>query len=186
MGKSGGEAMIDTQTSTCNTISKTGQWPTAWTQSLVKTLQRKGNVQLYRTTEPLALSTILVRPFWSHLKQTPATSCRFWIWIIYNGSVSSKFMLNGTILILIYRIAGYFRVAKFSRFCKKKKTKKKTWIFFTDFNFRSRQCLRKLTPIKFLENRVVGLTAGSLKRAVIIINLLVGRFRSLIADTVGW
>ena len=48
----GGEAMIDILTTICNKIWKTGEWPTAWTQSLVITLPKKGNLQLcqnYRT-----------------------------------------------------------------------------------------------------------------------------------------
>ena len=48
----GGEAMIGILTSICNKICKTGEWPTTWTQSLVITLPKKGNLQLcqnYRT-----------------------------------------------------------------------------------------------------------------------------------------
>ena len=48
----GGEAMIDILTAICNKIWKTGDWPTTWTQSLVITLPKKGNLQLcqnYRT-----------------------------------------------------------------------------------------------------------------------------------------
>ena len=47
-----GEAMIDILTSVCNKIWKTGEWPTTWTQSLVITFPKKGNLQLcqnYRT-----------------------------------------------------------------------------------------------------------------------------------------
>ena len=50
--QAGGEAMIDILTSICNKIWKTGEWPTSWTQSLVITLPKKGNLQLcqnYRT-----------------------------------------------------------------------------------------------------------------------------------------
>ena len=50
--KAGGEAMIDILTAICNKIWKTGEWPTTWTQSLVITLPKKGNLQLcqnYRT-----------------------------------------------------------------------------------------------------------------------------------------
>ena len=50
--QAGGEAMIDTLTSICNNIWKTGEWPTTWTQSLDITLPKKGNLQLcqnYRT-----------------------------------------------------------------------------------------------------------------------------------------
>ena len=48
----GGEAMIDILTSICNKIRKIGEWPTKWTQTLVITLPKKGNLQLchnYRT-----------------------------------------------------------------------------------------------------------------------------------------
>ena len=44
--------MIDILTAICNKIWKTGEWPTTWTQSLVITLPKKGNLQLcqnYRT-----------------------------------------------------------------------------------------------------------------------------------------
>ena len=44
--------MIDILTAICNKIWKTGGWPTTWTQSLVITLPKKGNLQLcqnYRT-----------------------------------------------------------------------------------------------------------------------------------------
>ena len=50
--QAGGEAMIDILTTICNKIWKTGEWPTTWTQSLVITLPKKGNLQLcqnYRT-----------------------------------------------------------------------------------------------------------------------------------------
>ena len=46
------EAMLDILTSICNKIWKTGELPTTWTQSLVNTLPKKGNLQLcqkYRT-----------------------------------------------------------------------------------------------------------------------------------------
>ena len=47
-----GEAMIEILTSICNKIWKTGDWPSTWTQSLIITLSKKGNLQLcqnYRT-----------------------------------------------------------------------------------------------------------------------------------------
>ena len=52
-----GEAMIDILTTICNKIWKTGEWPTTWTQSLVITLPKKGNLQLcqnYRTISPIS------------------------------------------------------------------------------------------------------------------------------------
>ena len=48
----GGEAIIDILTAICNKNWKTGKWLTTWTQSLVITLPKKGNLQLcqhYRT-----------------------------------------------------------------------------------------------------------------------------------------
>ena len=50
--QAGGDAMIDILTTICSKIWKTGEWPTTWTQSLVITLPKKGNLQLsqiYRT-----------------------------------------------------------------------------------------------------------------------------------------
>ena len=50
--QTGGVSMIDILTTICNTILKTGEWPTTWTQSLVITLPKKGNLELcqnYRT-----------------------------------------------------------------------------------------------------------------------------------------
>ena len=44
--------MIDVLTEICNNIWRTGAWPTSWTQSLIITLLKKGNLQLcqnYRT-----------------------------------------------------------------------------------------------------------------------------------------
>ena len=48
----GGETMIVVLTEICNRIWRTGKWPTPWTQSLIITLLKKGNLQLcqnYRT-----------------------------------------------------------------------------------------------------------------------------------------
>ena len=59
--QAGGEAMIDILTAICNTIWKTGEWLTTWTQSLVITLPRKATCSCARTTELSALSDILVR-----------------------------------------------------------------------------------------------------------------------------
>ena len=38
--------MIDVLTEICNRIWRTGEWPTPWTQSLIMTLPKKGNLQL--------------------------------------------------------------------------------------------------------------------------------------------
>ena len=50
--QAGGEDVITAPTTICNKIWQTGEWPTLWTQSLVITLPKKGNLQqcqVYRT-----------------------------------------------------------------------------------------------------------------------------------------
>ena len=50
--QAGGETMIDVLLNICNKIWQTGEWPTPWTQSLIITLPKKGNLlqcQNYRT-----------------------------------------------------------------------------------------------------------------------------------------
>ena len=50
--QAGGEAMIDMLLIICNKIWQAREWPTPWTQYLIITLLRKGNLQLclnYRT-----------------------------------------------------------------------------------------------------------------------------------------
>ena len=44
--QAGGKTMIDTLTEIYNRIWRTGEWPTPWTQSLIITLPKKGNLQL--------------------------------------------------------------------------------------------------------------------------------------------
>ena len=58
--QAGGAAMIDILTTICNKIWKTGEWPTTWTQCLVITLPKKGNLQLcqnYRTISLISHSS---------------------------------------------------------------------------------------------------------------------------------
>ena len=43
--QAGGEDVITAFTTICNKIWQTGEWPTPWTQSLVITLLKKGNLQ---------------------------------------------------------------------------------------------------------------------------------------------
>ena len=50
--QAGGEDVITALTTICNKIWQTGEWPTPWTQSLIITLPKKGNLQQcqnYRT-----------------------------------------------------------------------------------------------------------------------------------------
>ena len=52
--QAGGEAMIDMLLIICNKIWQTGEWPTPWTQSLIITLPKKGNITYTKTTVPSA------------------------------------------------------------------------------------------------------------------------------------
>ena len=54
--QAGGEAMIDILTSICNKIWKTGDWPTTWTQFLVITLPKTGNLQLCQNYRRIGLN----------------------------------------------------------------------------------------------------------------------------------
>ena len=47
--------MIGILTAICNKIWKTGEWPTTWTQSLVITLPKKCNLQLYHNYRTISL-----------------------------------------------------------------------------------------------------------------------------------
>ena len=50
--QAGGEDVTTALTTICNKVWQTGEWPTPWTQSLVITLPKKGNLQQcqnYRT-----------------------------------------------------------------------------------------------------------------------------------------
>ena len=61
--QAGGETMIDVLTEICNRIWRTGEWPTPWTQSLIITLPKKGNLQLcqnYRTISLISHSSKVV------------------------------------------------------------------------------------------------------------------------------
>ena len=53
--QAGGEAMIDILTAICNKIWKTREWPTTWTQYLVITLPKKGNLQLCQNYRIISL-----------------------------------------------------------------------------------------------------------------------------------
>ena len=47
--------MIDVLTEICNRIWRTGEWPTPWTQSLIITLPKKGNLQLCQNCRTISL-----------------------------------------------------------------------------------------------------------------------------------
>ena len=61
--QAGGETIIDVLTEICNRIWRTGEWSTPWTQSLIITLPKKGNLQLcqnYRTISLISHSSKVV------------------------------------------------------------------------------------------------------------------------------
>ena len=53
--QAGGEAMIDILTAICNKVWRTEEWPTTWTQSLVITLPKKGNLQVFQNYRTISL-----------------------------------------------------------------------------------------------------------------------------------
>ena len=53
--QAGGEAMIDALHIICSKIWQTGKWPTQWTQSLIITLPKKGNVQMCQNYHTISL-----------------------------------------------------------------------------------------------------------------------------------
>ena len=67
--KAGGDAMIDTLTSVCNTILKTGEWSTEWTKPLVITLLEKAVLKLQKHQPQLChLSRVMLKIILSRLQ----------------------------------------------------------------------------------------------------------------------
>ena len=70
--QAGCETMIDILTEICNRIWRTGEWPTPWTQSLIITLPKKGNLQLcqnYRTISLISHSSkVMLKVILNRLK----------------------------------------------------------------------------------------------------------------------
>ena len=70
--QAGGETMIEVLTEICNRIWRTGEWPTPWTQSLIITLPKKGNLQLcqnYRTISLISHSSkVMLKGILNRLK----------------------------------------------------------------------------------------------------------------------
>ena len=64
--------MIDVLTEICNRIWRTGEWPTPWTQLLINTLPKKGNLQLcqnYRTVSLISHSSkVMLKVILNRLK----------------------------------------------------------------------------------------------------------------------
>ena len=53
--QAGGEDVISALTTVCNKIWQTGEWPTPWTQSLIITLPKKGNLQQSKNYQTISL-----------------------------------------------------------------------------------------------------------------------------------
>ena len=53
--QAGGEDVITAVTTICNKIWQTREWPTRWTQSLVITLPKKGNLQQCQNCRKISL-----------------------------------------------------------------------------------------------------------------------------------
>ena len=72
MVQAGGEDVITALTTICNKIWQTGDWPTPWTQSLVITFPKKGNLkqsQNYRTISLISHpSKVMLRIILNRLK----------------------------------------------------------------------------------------------------------------------
>ena len=70
--KAGGDDMISALTNICNRIWQTGEWPTPWTQSLIITLPKKGNLQLCQNYRTISLishpSKVMLRIILNRLK----------------------------------------------------------------------------------------------------------------------
>ena len=70
--QAGGEAMINMLLIICNTIWQTGEWQTLWTQSLIITLPKKGNLQLCQNYLTICLishsSKVMLRILLNRLK----------------------------------------------------------------------------------------------------------------------
>ena len=72
--QAGGEAMVDVLLTTCNKIWRDGEWPTSWTQSLIITILKKGNLlvqhsQNYRTINLIShTSKVMLKVILNRLK----------------------------------------------------------------------------------------------------------------------
>ena len=62
--QAGGEDVITALTTICNKIWQTGEWPTPWTQSLVVTLPKKGNLQQCQNYRTIPSSATHAKSCW--------------------------------------------------------------------------------------------------------------------------
>ena len=72
--QAGGEDLIIAFTTICNKIWQTGKRPTPWTQSLVITLPKKGNLQQCQNYQTISLISHSSSHAEDHTEQIEATS----------------------------------------------------------------------------------------------------------------
>ena len=70
--QAGGEGVITALTTVCNKIWQTGEWQAPWTQSLVATLPKKGNLQQCQSYRTISLishpSKVMLKTILNRLK----------------------------------------------------------------------------------------------------------------------
>ena len=92
--QAGGEDVITALTTICNKIWQTGEWPTPWTQSIVITLSKKGNLQQCQNYQTISFNS---RPSKVMLKIIPnrwyVQHAAIWHWYLLLCSYSFKFFI---------------------------------------------------------------------------------------------
>ena len=92
--KAGGEDVITALTTICNKIWWTGEWPTPWTQSLVITLPKTGNLQQSQNYRTISLishpSKVMLKTILNKLKPQAKKI------IVYSHPPSSTYFWKGS------------------------------------------------------------------------------------------
>ena len=77
MVQAGGDAVISALHKICNKIWQTGEWPIPWTQSLIITVPKKGNLQQCKNYRTISLichpSKVLLKVLLNRLKPQAAS-----------------------------------------------------------------------------------------------------------------
>ena len=72
--QAGGDYVLTALTTICNKIWQTGEWSTSWTQSLVSTLPKKGNLQQSQNYRTISLISYPSSHAEDHIEEIEATS----------------------------------------------------------------------------------------------------------------
>ena len=82
--QAGGEDVIAVLVTICNKVWQTGEWPTPWTQSLVITLPKKGNLQQCQNYQTISLishpSKVMLKIKLNRLKPQAGKITTSWNW----------------------------------------------------------------------------------------------------------